>query len=64
MCYLSNNVDDVTRDLKMKITHENNVTGILEKEDKCQLVAKITLSTRKTIWSKVCSSVDNDGVLE
>lgn len=63
MCYLSNDVDDVTRDLKMKITHENNVTGILEKENKCQLVAKITLSTRKTIWSKVFSSVDNDGVL-
>ena len=42
MCYLSNNVDDVTRDLKMKITHENNVTGILEKENKCQLVAKNT----------------------
>lgn len=42
MCYLSNNVDDVTRDLKMKIAHENNVTGILEKENKCQLVAKNT----------------------
>jgi len=47
MCYLSNNVDDVTRDLKMKITHENNIMGILEKENKCQLVVKITLSTRR-----------------
>ena len=33
MWYLSNNVDDVTRNLKMKIAHKNNVTGILEKEN-------------------------------
>lgn len=33
MCYLSNNVDDVTRNLKMKIAHKNNVTRILKKEN-------------------------------
>lgn len=50
--YLSNNVDDVTWDLKMKITHENYITGILKhKKAKSRVYTK---RRNKYVFSYFC----------
>lgn len=61
--YLSNNVHDVTWDLKMKITHENYITGILkQKKAKSSLkLGKYILNGETSTYSLISVNVLQNG---
>lgn len=61
--YLSNNVHDVTWDLKMKITHENYITGILKhKKAKSSLkLGKYILNGETSTYSLISVNVLQNG---